>query len=276
MFRLQCRILFAALLVSAMEQEDDPDAVRKVDDGSISRLRVRIADIVCRIPGGVICPGAGAIAANRDSLLDGLLCLAFFLQHNGMVRRGFRDRISGIVPRRYHRAVYSIASGLVLTGVVILWQPSDTHLFVIDGPFRLAAYTGALIAIAVFVWGAFALRGLDLFGLAAIKAHLRGTTEAVSEFVVRGPYRWVRHPWYAAAIILFWSCADLTADRLLFNVLWTGWICIGARLEEKDLLTEFGEVYDKYRRQVPMLIPWRGVYRPALPVRALLAQTGPS
>lgn len=189
-------------------------------------------------------------------LWDGLLCLAFFLQHSGMVRRGFRNRSSCVVPRHYHRAVYSIASGVVLAGVVLLWQPSGIHLLVLDGPFRLAAYAGALIAVAVFIWGAFALRGLDLFGVSAIKAHDHGTTEAVSEFVIRGPYRWVRHPWYAAAILLFWSNVHLTADRLLFNVLWTGWVCIGATLEEKDLLTDFGGIYDEYQRHVPMLVPW--------------------
>jgi len=206
-------------------------------------------------------------------LWDGLLCLAFFLQHSGMVRRGFRDRIAVIVPRQYHRAVYSIASGIVLTGVVILWQPSDAHVLVIAGPFRLAPYTGVLIAIAVFIWGAVVLQGVDLFGLAAIKAHLHGTTEAASEFVIRGPYRWVRHPWYAAAIVLIWSCVDFTADRLLFNVLWTAWICIGAKLEEKDLSAELGEVYDRYRQQVPMLIPWRAVYRPASAINTLECRT---
>jgi protein-S-isoprenylcysteine O-methyltransferase Ste14 len=189
-------------------------------------------------------------------LWDGLLCLAFFLQHSGMVRRGFRDRISGTVPRQYHRAVYSIASGVVLTVLVILWQPSETHVVVLAGPFRLAAYAGVLIAVAVFIWGAFALRSVDLFGLAAIMAHLRGRAEAKSEFVIRGPYRWVRHPWYAAAIVLICSCVDFTADRLLFNALWTGWICVGAKLEEKDFAAELGGVYDQYRRQVPMLIPW--------------------
>jgi protein-S-isoprenylcysteine O-methyltransferase Ste14 len=120
----------------------------------------------------------------------------------------------------------------------------------------MATYAGALLAVAVFIWGALALRGLDLFGVGAIKAHCDGATEAASEFVVRGPYRWVRRPWYAAAIVLFWSCVDLTADRLLFNVLWTGWICIAARLEERDLLHDFGAIYDQYRRQVPMLFPW--------------------
>jgi protein-S-isoprenylcysteine O-methyltransferase Ste14 len=211
--------------------------------------------------GGVRWPLSGIL------FWDGLLCLAFFLQHSGMVRRGFQDRISGIVPRRFHRALYSIASGLVLTGLVILWQPSGVHLFLLEGPFRLAAYAGTLLAIAVFVWGAFTLKSLDLFGLAAIQANLRGTPEPVSGFLVRGPYRWVRHPWYAAAILLIWSCVDVTADRLLFNVLWTGWICIGAWLEEKDLRAEFGDVYDEYRRRVPMLVPWRPLGLKALAQR---------
>ncbi len=207
-------------------------------------------------------------------LWDALLCLAFFLQHSGMVRRGFRDRISRIVPQHYYRAVYSIASGLVLTGVVLLWQPSGAHLFVLTGPTRLAAYAGALTSVAVFIWGAFALRALDLFGVSAIKAHGHGTTDgAAPEFVVRGPYRWVRHPWYAAVIILFWSCVDLTGDRLLFNVLWTAWVCVGAKLEERDLLTEFGAIYEEYRRRVPMLIPWHGAYRPE-PLARSLPQAG--
>jgi methanethiol S-methyltransferase len=189
---------------------------------------------------------------------DALLSLAFFLQHSGMVRRQFRARISGVIPRHYDRAAYSIASGLVLAAVVLLWQPTNNHLLVLEGPLHWAAHAGALLAASLFVWGAFTLRDQDLFGLAPIKAYLSGTTQPASVFIVRGPYRWVRHPWYLGAIVLFWSCTDLTADRLLFNVLWTVWICIGARLEEADLLTEFGDDYEKYRRQIPMLIPWHG------------------
>jgi hypothetical protein len=89
---------------------------------------------------------------------------------------------------------------------------------------------------------------------------MRGTVEPAAVFVVRGPYRWVRHPWYAAVSAVVWSCPGLTADRLLFNVLWTGWICLGAMLEEADLVAEFGDTYETYRRRVAMLIPSR---RPA-------------
>lgn len=188
---------------------------------------------------------------------DALLCLAFFLQHSGMVRQGFRSRISAVVPPRYHRAIYSIASGLVLAGLVVLWQPCGQHLLILHGALRWTASVFALAAVSLFAWGAFALRDLDLFGLSPIRAHRRGVREAATPFIVRGPYRWVRHPWYFGAIVLFWSSADLTTDRLLFNVLWTGWILVGTRLEESDLAREFGASYEEYRRRVPMLIPWR-------------------
>jgi methanethiol S-methyltransferase len=197
-------------------------------------------------------PEAGALC------WDALLCFAFFLQHSGMVRRRFRARLAGVIPEPYHRAVYSIVSGVVLTSVVLLWQPSPRHLLALGRAFRWGARAGVMLAICVFIWGALAVRDFDFFGLGSIRAHLQGSTAPKAVFLIRGPYRWMRHTWYFGAIVLFWSCADLTADRILCNVLWTGWVCLGARLEEADLLTEFGDSYAQYRRQVPMFIPWRG------------------
>jgi protein-S-isoprenylcysteine O-methyltransferase Ste14 len=200
---------------------------------------------------------------------DAGLSLVFFLQHSGMVRRRFRAWMARAIPARYHRAIYAIASGVVLTIVVVLWQPSGNLLLVLDGSWRWVAQGAAVLAIALFVWGALALRGFDGFGLAPIKAYLHGRAEPPAVFVVRGPYRWVRHPWYLCVLMLIWSYADVTTDRLLFNVLWTVWIVIGTGLEEGDLAHEFGDAYHNYRRQVPMLLPWRG------PSRTTIWETSP-
>ncbi len=78
--------------------------------------------------------------------------------------------------------------------------------------------------------------------------------------MVRGAYRWVRHPLYLFMLVLIWSSLDLTLDRLLFDALWTAWIVVGTILEERDLVAEMGEAYLAYQRRVPMLVPWR---RPA-------------
>ncbi len=188
---------------------------------------------------------------------DAGLCLAFFVQHSVMVRRGFRARIAAVIPEYLHRAVYAIASGVVLSGMVVFWQPSATLVLTFPGPIRIIQQCAVWVAVIVFLWGALALRGFDGFGARQIRSHLKGIVETSSEFVVRGPYRWVRHPWYLSVLLLIWSKPSLSADGVLFNVLWTTWIVMGTYLEERDLVAEFGEPYREYRRRVPMLIPWR-------------------
>lgn len=193
---------------------------------------------------------------SRSLLWDAALSLAFFVQHSGMVRSQFRERLAGTIPDRYQGAVYTIASGIVLACVAVLWQRTENHVLVLDGILFWITRIVAALALAVLVWGALALRSFDLLGLGPIKAHLRGTPSPLSPFVVRGPYRWVRHPLYFSILVIFWSAPDVTTDRLLLNVLWTGWIIVGTLLEERDLTARFGEEYQEYQRRVPMLIPW--------------------
>jgi protein-S-isoprenylcysteine O-methyltransferase Ste14 len=73
--------------------------------------------------------------------------------------------------------------------------------------------------------------------------------------VAQGPYRYVRHPLYLFMLLLIWSAPRLSTDQLLFDVLWTAWIVVGTKLEERDLLADFGQTYRQYQKSVPMLIP---------------------
>ncbi len=191
-------------------------------------------------------------------LWDTILSFLFFLQHSLMVRRGFKERLSKRVSTRYHGAIYSIASGIVLTVVVVFWQKSATSVYVLEGVARWIVLGGMLFAAIVFVLSIVALRTFDPLGLAPIRAHLHGVEPHSGPFVVRGPYRWVRHPLYACILVVFWATPDLALDRLLFNVLWTAWMYVGTVLEERDLTREFGEAYANYKKKVPMFVPWRG------------------
>jgi protein-S-isoprenylcysteine O-methyltransferase Ste14 len=190
-------------------------------------------------------------------LWDGLLSILFFIQHSGMIRKSFRNRLAPTIPLHYQPATYAIASGIALAAVVFLWQPSQTVLYQAGGLIRFLARAISVLAIIGFSWGVRALRNFDTFGLVPIKVHLRGTQFRPSNFVVRGPYLWIRHPLYFFMIILIWSAPDVTSDRLLFNILWTLWIIVGSYLEEGDLVAEFGKKYRDYQKTVPMLFPWR-------------------
>lgn len=190
-------------------------------------------------------------------LWNASLSILFFIQHSGMVRTSFRTRLAPIIQPHYHPSIYSIASGIALSTVVLLWQPSRTVIIHAEGLLRLAARAISVLAIIGFSWGVQALGSFDTFGLVPIKVHLRGKQLRPPNFVLRGPYLWIRHPLYFFMIVLIWSAPDVSSDRLLFNILWTLWIIVGSYLEERDLVAEFGEKYRQYQKAVPMLFPWR-------------------
>jgi protein-S-isoprenylcysteine O-methyltransferase Ste14 len=188
---------------------------------------------------------------------DAALCLVFFAQHSGMVRRGFQARVARFVPTHFHPAVYSIASGVALFALVLLWQRSEVVLASASGVWRLALRALFLATGPGFLWAVRSLGSLDAFGVGPVRAHRAGREPRRPPLVVRGPYRWVRHPLYSLLLVMIWVCPDLTADRLLFNALFTAWIVVGTFLEERDLARDLGEPYREYQRQVPMLVPWK-------------------
>jgi methanethiol S-methyltransferase len=187
---------------------------------------------------------------------DGLLSIAFFVAHSGMIRR-FRAGAYSFIPVYYRGALFAILSGVLLTTLAVLWQPSTVLLYQVQGFPRWIARGFFFLGIAGMTWTMFVMGLPLLFGLTALKDHLDGRLPQPCQFMVRGPYLWVRHPVYLAHILMIWSFPDLTADRLLFNVLWTMWICVGAVFEERDLISDFGQAYRDYQHEVPMLIPWR-------------------
>jgi len=193
---------------------------------------------------------AGALVFNA------CFCVAFFLQHSGMIRKAARRWMSQVISEQYLGAVFSIASGITLLALVHLWQETALVLASADGFYRWSLRAVFFLAIAGQVWGLWSLKAADLFGTESVLRR-SGPTPPPAPMVVRGPYRWVRHPLYLTTLLMIWSHPDLTADRLMFNVLFTVWIIVGTVLEERDLVADYGDGYRNYQRRVPMLVPYR-------------------
>ncbi|MEM6714477.1 MAG: isoprenylcysteine carboxylmethyltransferase family protein, partial [Cyanobacteria bacterium P01_C01_bin.147] len=68
-------------------------------------------------------------------------------------------------------------------------------------------------------------------------------------------YKVVRHPLYVGWFLAFWATPTMTATHLVFALVTTAYILVAIQLEERDLVTAYGEDYVTYRRRVPMLIP---------------------
>jgi protein-S-isoprenylcysteine O-methyltransferase Ste14 len=194
--------------------------------------------------------------SDKDALIiNAGLSLLFFIQHSVMIRKPFREKIGRFLPEAYFSAVFAIASGIVLLIVILFWQKTVYSFADADGVFYWVLRLLFLVAVGGFYWGSSALGFFDPFGRRAIKKHLRSSKSEPMPFTVKGPYRWVRHPLYFFTLVMIWSCPHLTADRLLFNVLWTIWLVVGSIFEERDLVSAFGNEYREHQLKVPMLIP---------------------
>lgn len=71
-------------------------------------------------------------------------------------------------------------------------------------------------------------------------------------------HRYVRHPWYALALVLIWT-RDMNAPLFISSSAASLYFILGARLEERKLEARFGALYAEYRRRVPAFfpLPWR-------------------
>lgn len=188
-------------------------------------------------------------------LWDASLCLLFFSQHSILIRRSVRDALKKAIPEYCQGVAYTFASAVVLLTLVLLWQHSAANLYVLHGAGRWVLRVVLLLAFGGVLWGIRSLERFDAFGIDVYLAHTRRRQSSPARLTVKGPYGLVRHPFYAFAIVALWATPVLSIDRLLLNILFTGWILLGASLEERDLLAEFGEDFTCYRQAVPMFLP---------------------
>ncbi len=208
----------------------------------LSRGGLQIVDLGLDTPGAL--------------LFDALLSLVFFTQHSVMVRVPFKGWMARRIRQEYQGAVYAVASGMALLVLTVFWQgPLQTYV-VLPGIGRLLMHVVSLLALVGFIWGARSLGSFDMFGSEPILRLLRNHPPAEPmPLTIRGPYHWVRHPLYLCCLMAIWSVTEITVDRLLYNIMWTGWIVLGTMLEERDLVAVFGTAYREYAAKVPMLIP---------------------
>jgi protein-S-isoprenylcysteine O-methyltransferase Ste14 len=186
----------------------------------------------------------------------GLLTL-FAAQHSIMARKWFKDTWTRIVPKVVERSTYVLFSSLALILLFWQWRPLGGVVWSVENP------GGRLVVRVLFAFGwglvllsTFLINHFDLFGLRQVWLYLIGRPYHTLRFATPGPYRLVRHPLYVGWLFAFWMTPVMTLAHLLFSIATTAYILLAIQFEERDLVRDHGETYERYRKSVPMLVPF--------------------
>jgi protein-S-isoprenylcysteine O-methyltransferase Ste14 len=159
---------------------------------------------------------------------------------------------------RFYRLFYNVVSLVTLIPLVYYSHTlREAPVFRWEGPLGIVQVFLLAVSVYLFVAGGKHYRWVRFLGISQIKAGRAGSSLADSStFVVSGIHRIIRHPWYLGGILIVWA-QDLSALTILINMVISVYFMIGAVLEERKLVLEFGEKYREYQRTVSMLFPWR-------------------
>jgi len=176
--------------------------------------------------------------------------IIFCISHSFFASSGVKKKIYNYIPQRWYRLLYNIKS-LALMMIIAAFYFSLDHTVLFRFKWQYVLGWGVVAAGTVLGYISFrSYNTMEFLGLSE-----ENTNQHLS---LTGMNRYVRHPLYFSTLIILWGVLLLepTVNYGGFAAIMTLYLIVGAKLEEKKLLTIFGQEYRNYQKHVPMLIPF--------------------
>lgn len=207
--------------------------------------------------------GIPEVGLLKALLINAGLLTLFAVQHSVMARPAFKKWWTKMIPVEIERSTYVLFSNILLLFLFWKWEPLGGVVWSIED----GLLTGILYALFGLGWtivlvSTFLINHFDLFGLRQVWLNFRKKPYTSLSFGLPLFYKHVRHPLYFGFLVAFWATPTMTVTHLIFAVACTGYIIVGALLEERDLVSHFGDKYRAYKANVPMLIPFFSKRKP--------------
>jgi protein-S-isoprenylcysteine O-methyltransferase Ste14 len=158
---------------------------------------------------------------------------------------------------RFYRLFFNTVSALTLIPVALYAYSLRTETILSwHGYWRIFQILLLVVSLTLFFFGTRRYDANVFLGITQIRTREEssGSLAETGKLDTSGILSVVRHPWYLAGILILWA-RDLDISTILVNSVFCIYFIVGAVLEEKKLVKEFGEQYLAYQKRVPMFIP---------------------
>lgn len=189
-------------------------------------------------------------------LIDVALVMLFGVSHSVMARPDFKQLLTKFIPAAAERSTFVLVANVVFMLLFWQWRPAVDVIWSFSGLIAALLFCISISGWILVFWSTFLIDHFDLFGLRQVWLNFRGVEYSAHPFVVRGLYKYVRHPLMLGFLIAFWFTPLMTVGHLIFAIAMTIYIYIGVIHEERDLAKFLGDDYFLYREQTSMIFPW--------------------
>jgi len=185
-----------------------------------------------------------------DSLNFTIRLTVFFVIHSLLAAPGIKARICKITKRQMpgYRLLYNLLSMALFSWVILAWH-SASVIFVAPGIWSLVMHGLQFIIICT------AFICLKQTGLSSFMGTDFNKTEEKQLFKTSGCYSVVRHPLYLLGILFMLLNPVITTRWLVLTLFSIPYLIFGAILEERRMISQLGDKFQQYQRDVPFLIP---------------------
>lgn len=175
--------------------------------------------------------------------------VAIVLPHR--LKAGTRERLDRRKEGAFILATLRPAGGALWIGMIVYIvspQSMAWSAVVLPGWLRWTGVLLSALGLALLAWT-----------MPTLGRNLTDTvvTRQQHTLVVGGPYRWIRHPFYGAMLLLGVGCALAAANWFLFASAIAAFtlLAIRSRIEEEQLALRFGDTYRAYQSRTGRFFP---------------------
>jgi len=154
---------------------------------------------------------------------------------------------------RYYRIIYTLISIPLFAPAFIVWitySNSTPVVYTIPQNFFPVVIFVRLAALGMFAYAVLQIDFLEFIGTKRQKKNV---------LITGGAYGIVRHPLYTAGILLLITKMEMSLLDTTAVLLIAVYLIIGAFIEDRRLLSIYGDEYRKYRERVSMFIPLKWI-----------------